>query len=147
MRRLIVPLFLITSALSLADQGGFGGPIHLTGLNGFPTNSAGAWHTGWYNTFGSPSDPGKNAYVIAGSSVLGNFLNSGNATPTMIDVDISAPGRYQFCALFEGNEIYAGRDFWGLNLFFNGQNVLPKISAYSAPNTGAALSPPTFSGR
>lgn len=132
MRSLVLLCSLTISSASLAAT--------LTGLNGTPTDASGNWHTGWYNTFGGNGDAGKNAYLIQGSNPYGSFLNSGNtAESTKIDVDLSAPGRYDFLAVFEGNEIFAGRDFWSLNLFFDGYNAAPAISVFGRPTWG--LSP------
>lgn len=116
--------------------------ITLTGICGFVTDAAGNWNTGWYNTFGP--DGGKNGYVVVGSNVNGGFINSGNSAATMISVNLATPGDYRLYVYFDGNEIYPPRDFWGVNLFFNGNNSSPGISAYGVPR-GAGESTPAFS--
>lgn len=122
-------------ALGLCATSSFA--VRLTGLNGSPTDAQGNWHTGWYNTYGGNGDTGKNAYVILGDNPNGNFVNSGNTTQsTAINVDLTQPGQYKFLAFFDGSEIYAGRDYWSLNLFFDGNNVNPAISVYARPSAG-----------
>jgi hypothetical protein len=108
--------------------------LTLTGINGTPSDSIGNWEIGWYNTYGSQNDVGKNAYVSLGNSLTSQFVNSGNGPDTMINIDLSVPGTYHLVAFFDGNEIYPGRDFWALNLFFNGQNHNPGISAVTTPS-------------
>lgn len=119
--------------------------LRLTGLNGSPTDASGNWHTGWYNTYGGNGDTGKNAFIVLGDNPNGAFINSGNSpTATGIDVDLTAPGRYKLIAFFDGYEIYQGRDFWSLNLFFNGANVNPAISVFGRPDYGTSQTPPDF---
>ncbi len=103
--------------------------LTLTGLNGTPTDANGNWHTGWYNTFGP--EIGKNAYVAVGS-LTGAFVNSGNSASTLLSIDLH-PGVYHLYAFFDGNEITPGRDFWGINLFFNGSSESAGISAFGVP--------------
>lgn len=106
--------------------------VSLTGICGFVTDASGNWQIGWYNTHGP--DGGKNAYVVR-DSVNGAFLNSGNGAATQVSVDLSTPGDYLLYAYFDGNEIYSGRDFWGLNLFFDGDASNPGISAFGRPQS------------
>lgn len=100
---------------------------NLTGICGFPTDENGNWKIGWYNTHGP--DPGKNGYVTVGD-VNGSFLNSGNNADTQITLDLSAPGTYTVYAFFDGNEMTAGREYWGVNLFFGEDTTSPGISAF-----------------
>lgn len=116
-------IFALLACLSGANA------LTLTGINGTPTDSNGNWHTGWYNTFGP--EIGKNAYVALGSAE-GAFLNSGNGPSTLLSINLN-PGVYNLFAYFDGNEIYAGRDYWGVNLFFNGSTETTGISAFAAP--------------
>ncbi len=122
-------------AMRISAMGGFFGiaafapAVTLTGLCGFVTDASGNWNTGWYNTYGP--DGGKNAYIVNGPSVDGGFINSGNSASTNVSIDLSARGHYRLYAYFDGNEIFAGRDYWGLNLFFDGRNSEAGISAYS----------------
>jgi hypothetical protein len=114
--------------------------VSLTGICGFVTDAGGNWQIGWYNTHGP--DGGKNAYVVR-DDVNGGFLNSGNGAATQVSIDLSAPGDYTLFSYFDGNEIYGGRDFWGLNLFFDGDQEAPGISAFGAPQ-GSGDNNPEF---
>lgn len=104
--------------------------LTLTGVCGFPTDASGNWQIGWYNSYGP--DGGKNAYVVR-DSIEGAFVNSGNDAAAQISIDLSVPGTYKLFTFFDGNEIYSPRDHWGLNLFFDGHNLSPGISAFAAP--------------
>ena len=127
-------LFLVVAASAFS--------VRLTGLNGTPTDSNGNWHTGWYNTYGDSRDPGKNAYLAMGDA-NGVFLNSGNTASSLaLDIDLSRPGVYSLFAFFDGREIYAGRDFWSLNLFFDGETMNPGISVYGRPDYVGSQTPP-----
>lgn len=112
--------------------------VSLTGICGFVTDAGGNWQIGWYNTHGP--DGGKNAYVVR-DDVQGAFVNSGNGAATEISIDLSAPGTYRLFGYFDGTEIYGGRDFWGVNLFFDGNQGAPGISAYARPQWAGDSSP------
>lgn len=131
----------IIGAVGIASTGA--NALSLTGICGFPTDDAGNWHTGWYNTFGP--DAGKNAYVVVGPNVNGAFVNSGNGAPTQVSIDLSTPGDYTLFAFFDGNEMTPGRDFWGINLFFDGNGSTPGISAFAKPQWANEAAPPAFS--
>lgn len=128
-------------ALGLALSGS-ASAVTLSGVCGFPTDESGNWKIGWYNTYGP--DGGKNAYITTGS-VHGGFLNSGNSASTQVSVDLSAPGVYTLYAFFDGNEMTAGRETWGVNLFFDGQNANPGISAFGRAQWSSDSSPAGFS--
>lgn len=113
----------------------------LTGICGFPTDELGKWKIGWYNTHGP--DPGKNGYVTVGD-VNGAFINSGNGTATQIALDLSAPGTYTIYAFFDGDEMTAGREFWGVNLFFGGDTINPGISAFGRAQWAGDSDPAYF---
>lgn len=115
--------------------------VTLTGICGFPTDDAGNWKIGWYNTHGP--DPGKNAYITVGD-VDGGFVNSGNSASTGIILDLSAPGTYRVYAFFDGDEMTAGRETWGINLFFDGQNSNPGISVFGRARWATDNGPATF---
>jgi len=134
-----------THALALAlglALSGSASAVTLTGVCGFPTDENGNWKIGWYNTYGP--DGGKNAYVTTGS-VSGGFLNSGNNAATQISLDLTAPGVYRLFAFFDGNEMTAGRETWGVNLFFDGQNGNPGISAFGRAQWSGDSGPAGFS--
>lgn len=99
----------------------------LTGICGFPTDELGNWKIGWYNTYGP--DGGKNGYVTV-DDIGGNFINSGNGAATHISLDLTAPGTYRIYTYFDGDEMTAGREYWGINLFFGGDSAQPGISAF-----------------
>lgn len=131
----------IALALGLALTGS-ASAVTLTGVCGFPTDENGNWKIGWYNTYGP--DGGKNAYITTGS-VAGGFVNSGNNASTQISLDITAPGVYKLFAFFDGNEMTAGRERWGVNLFFDGQNANPGISAFGRAQWASDSGPASFS--
>lgn len=128
-------------ALGLALSGS-ASAVSLTGICGFPTDDAGNWKIGWYNTHGP--DPGKNAYITVGD-VGGDFVNSGNNASTGIILDLNTPGIYHVYAFFDGNEMTAGRETWGVNLFFDGNNSTPGISAFGRARWATDSGPISFS--
>ena len=130
MRSPALRIILVSTAVVTATAAS---ALTLSGINGFPTDASGNWHTGWYNTYGGSDDIGKNGYVIAAADTQGSFLNSGNSAQTSISFDLNTPGTYNFLVFWDGEEIFAGRDFWGLNLFFNGNNSAAGISAFAQP--------------
>lgn len=134
----------VTHALGLVvglSMAGSASAVSLTGICGFPTDEMGNWKIGWYNTHGP--DPGKNAYVTVGS-VHGGFINSGNGGSTDVAIDLSAPGKYHLFAYFDGDEMTAGREYWGVNLFFDGSNASPGISAFGRAQWAVDAGPGEF---
>lgn len=113
----------------------------LTGICGFPTDELGNWKIGWYNTHGP--DGGKNGYVTVGD-VNGSFHNSGNGASTQISLDLTAPGTYTIYAFFDGDEMTAGREFWGVNLFFGNDTTNPGISAFGRAQWNGDSTPDFF---
>ncbi len=125
----LISLF-VTLCLSPASRG----DVTLTGLllNGTgadgQTGGSPIWNTlGGEVAFANIDVTQPNAGYTAG------FLNSGNGAATSISLSL-APGTYNFYFFTMG--------FWnndpgqyGLNLFFNGDNTNPGISAYSPRNT------------
>jgi hypothetical protein len=114
----------------------------LTGAVQFSTDSNGTFSGGQvWNTF---ADIGVfNLYVTqANSGINGAFLNSGNTNPaTRIHVELSAPGTYTFYMF--GQPGFSVSHF-GLNLFFNSDDVNPGISVF-APLTTTTVANPPFS--
>ncbi len=115
--------------------------LSLTGICGFPTDANGNWKIGWYNTHGP--DVGKNGYVAL-DNVTSGFVNSGNAGSTEISIDLNTVGTHRLFVYFDGSEIYSGRDFWGVNLFFNGHNDAAGISAFGHAEYAVDLAAPQF---
>ncbi|MEZ6050810.1 MAG: hypothetical protein R3C02_05370 [Planctomycetaceae bacterium] len=109
--------------------------LTLTGASLFNTNATGDWgNIDIWNTVGS--DPHWNVYFTApNSGSSGAFVNTGNGASTSLNLTL-APGTYVLS--FIGQSATA-RDYYGMNLFFEGSSV-PAISVFGAANT--ATSPP-----
>jgi len=95
----------------------------LTGAIAFSTDGSGNAGGQYWNSYGG--DPAWNLYVIQGAPG-GTFVNSGDGLATSISIPL-AVGANTFT--FEGE--YAGIiGAEGLNLFFDGANVVPGISVF-----------------
>jgi hypothetical protein len=125
--------------------------FQLTGLVIFYSNPTGSYiiGEGYGNTYGGDT-VSFNYYVVNGlspTSFENNFLNSGNVTtvPTKLAIDLNTPGTYNFTAFADTSrgEASSASEVWGINFFFNGNDLSPRISALGNPNT---TSPSFFPG-
>lgn len=108
----------------------------LTGINWYTTDSGKHFTGGYGNTYGGDT-ASRNLYVSVNQAIGGGpLLNSGNLTtaPTRIDVDLSAPGTYNF-QVYCNDESTVQNPFWGLNLFFDGNDLQPGISVWNVVDT------------
>lgn len=115
----------------------------MTGALQFSTNNSGALSGGQvWNSLGG--DGTFNLYVTqANSGINGAFLNSGNTNPAArINVDLSTPGTYMFHTFGQPGTI---QSFFGLNLFFDSDDVNPGISVFAAVDTPLSPPYPSFS--
>jgi hypothetical protein len=131
-------------------------PAHaalLTGAIVFNTTESGSFpgspFPAYANTYGGDTFS-FNYYVLnelPPVSLGGPFLNSDNVTtaPTRIAIDLSTPGTYSFTMLADsGDGDVTVSEFWGLNLFFAGNDTAPRISVYGRPNATSAAFFPSF---
>jgi len=103
------------------------GATTLTGLVNFSADAAGNFSGGQvWNTLGG--DGPFNLYVDNGSG----FINHGNAALTSLNLAL-VPGVQTYAIWGQPG---APNLFEGLNLFFNGNNATPGISAKNNTNTG-----------
>lgn len=107
----------------------------LTGITVFSTDANGnIITTAAFNTFGG--DLVNNIYVI-NDPVAQTFLNSGDSggasAPTGVNIAL-ATGAREFFASVDPTGTTQGM-FYGINLFFNGNNTTPRISAFTTINT------------
>lgn len=107
----------------------------LTGITVFSTDASGnIITTATFNTFGGDNIP--NIYVI-NDPIAQTFHNSGDSggtgAPTGINLSLSM-GLTQFFASVDPLNAIQGT-FYGINLFFNGNNATPGISAFTTINT------------
>jgi hypothetical protein len=121
----------------------------LTGAIIFTADSAGNRGSGWANT-DARNNSSFNVYVLPDlpSTSFGNgFLNSGNTFPgaTSINIGLSVPGTYSFTMLGDTSAGSVGISNWGLNLFFNGDDLNSKISVFGLSNTTNQANIPAFS--
>ncbi len=133
-------IFGIGSVFLTASAGPASADIALTGLIEFSMDATGASSGGsiWNSRGG---DAFFNLYVTgADSGIGGGFVNSGNAAGAGINLTLS-PGTSQF---FIFGEPGADIGHFALNLFFNGNNSAPGISAFAATNTSATPPSPSF---
>jgi len=103
--------------------------LTLTGINWYTLDSTGRYSGGYANTYGGDT-ASRNLYITENDPVgMGPLLNSGNLTtlPTRIQVNLSSPGTYHF-EMYCNGESTGAHPFWGLNLFFNGNDLKPGIS-------------------
>jgi len=110
--------------------------ITLTGINWFTLDSTGRYTGGYANTYGGDT-ASRNLYITENDPVgLGPLLNSGNfaSLPTRVQVDLSEPGTYNFEMYCNGGSS-ARIPFWGLNLFFDGNDLQPGISVNGVVDT------------
>lgn len=103
--------------------------VFMTGANWYTLDS-GAHYTGGYaNTYGGDTYS-RNLYMTEDVPVgQGTLLNSLNLTtlPTRIQVDLTTPGTYTF-QMYCNGESSGVTAFWGLNLFFDSNDLKPGIS-------------------
>src|ERR1044072_2361972 len=107
----------------------------LTGINWYTTNSSKQYTGGYGNTDGGDTYS-RNLYVSLNQDVgAGPLLNSANLTtaPTRVSVDLSSPGLYKF-QMYCNDESSIENPFWGLNLFFDGDDLKPGVSAWNVVN-------------
>jgi hypothetical protein len=136
---------LMALALVATMLGGTGRANTLTGLVVFGCDSSGKVNSiagvdsHYSNTYGG-DNYSFNDYILNGlppASFGGTFLNSGNLTtlPTTISIDNSSPGTYSYTVVADsslGDPSVA--PYWGMNLFFDGDNVHPRISVFATYN-------------
>jgi hypothetical protein len=111
--------------------------VNLTGITWYTTDSSKHYTGGFANTFGGDTYS-RNLYVTENQAVGGGPLaNSLNLTtaPTRVNFDLSAAGTYAF-QMYCNDESTTSNPFWGLNLFFNGNDTQSSISAWNVVNIG-----------
>ena len=85
--------------------------------------------TNWYDTLGG--NTGFNTYLTGpNTGINGAFVNSGNGASTSVDIPLSL-GSYSFY-MFNTSE---SSSYFGLNLFFDSDQVNPKITAITSLKT------------
>jgi len=125
---------LAGGTLALAVSSAFA-QTTLTGVNWYTTNSLKHYTGGYANTYGGDMYS-RNLYVSENQSPgSGPLLNSANLTtlPTRIQVNLSTPGTYTF-QMYCNDEASGITPYWGLNLFFNNDDLKPAISAWNVVN-------------
>lgn len=107
----------------------------LTGMVEFSCDSTGNASGGQvWNTLGVPPGGVWNLYVIQGVPG-GSFVNTGDGTTTSISIPLSV-GVHTFA--LNGDYSDVSVPYMGLNLFFAGDNVNPRISVFGANGGGGA---------
>jgi hypothetical protein len=107
----------------------------LTGVVWYTTDSTKHYTGGYANTYGGDTYS-RNLYVSENQAVgSGPLVNAGNVTtlPTRVDIDLNTPGTYNF-QMYCNDESTVLNPFWGMNLFFNGDDLRPGISAWNVAN-------------
>ena len=106
---------------------------HLTGIKLLSANdmSGGFNNASWFDTVGGNWD--FNVYVTgANTGNNGAFVNSGDSAATSIDIPINL-GTYAFWMF----TVSTSDNYWGMNLFFDQDQVNPKITAITNTKTNA----------
>lgn len=104
----------------------------LTGIVWYTTDSAKHYTGGYANTYGGDTYS-RNLYVSENQSVgSGALANSANMTtlPTRVNFSLSSPGNYAF-QMYCNGESSVSNPFWGLNLFFDNDDLDPSFSAWN----------------
>ena len=97
--------------------------VHLTGVKVFSNDGY------WFDTVGG--NTGFNIYLTGpNTGINGAFVNSGNGASTSVDIPLSL-GSYSFY-MFNTSE---SSSYFGLNLFFDSDQVNPKITAITSLKT------------
>lgn len=131
-------VFVLCLSLTSISEVGAADIVHLTGVKIF---SAGGMDgifnmNNWYDTLGG--NTGFNTYLTGpNTGINGAFVNSGNGASTSVDIPLSL-GSYSFY-MFNTSE---SSSYWGLNLFFDSDQVNPKITAITSMKT--SLTEPPF---
>lgn len=136
-RRLHLIALIIVGGPTAFPTPSRGGPI-LTGLvqHGVqPGENGQTAGSPIYNTLGNESSFANIYLVQANAGPNGPFLNSGNGDAARIAVSLT-PGTYQF--YFFAYNFHDPTGYFGLNLFFDGDDTHPGISAWSPTNTVTA---------
>ena len=108
----------------------------LTGITWYTLDAARHYSGGYANTYGGDTYS-RNLYVTENQQVgYGSLLNSANLTtlPTRVQVDVSAAGTYSF-QMYCNDESTTTHPNWGLNLFFNNDDLHPGISVSNVVDT------------
>jgi hypothetical protein len=126
----------------------------LTGVNLSRADSNGNSQLNAYAATVGGNNTNELLYGLAGlpaASLSTNnpFLNSGNLStaPTRIALGLSTPGTYSYTFLSDtgsNGEISYGTGEVGLNLFFDGNDVTPDISALAYANATSTSNYPSF---
>lgn len=118
--------------------------LFLTGLTEFSTTSEGLRAGDVWDTTGGFAGPGGspfNLYVSQGGSAA-PFINSGNDDSVRISIELIADSDYTLT--FRGSFGVSGaaqREFYGLNLFFNLDDLHPQISVFAPVQIDAVIPP------
>ncbi len=102
----------------------------LTGAVWYTMNPEGHFSGGYANTYGGDTYS-RNLYITENQTVgSGALLNSGNVAgaPTQPAIDISAEGIHNF-QMYCNSDLSGATTYWGLNLFFDNDNLHPLIAA------------------
>jgi hypothetical protein len=108
----------------------------LTGVNWYTLNAAHQYTGGYANTYGGDTYS-RNLYGTENQNVgQGSLLNAQNlkTLPTRVQVDLSVPGTYTFQMYCNGDSSGI-TPYWGLNLFFDTNDLQPGISVRNAVDT------------
>jgi len=112
----------------------------------FRSDSSGSSIGQGWNTRGG--DWVYNLYLLSGNA----FINSGDSSSTLINLDLSHPGDYTFGILADNSAGSSGVTNLGLNLFFDNNSNTPRISAKGSQggifsvNTSSNTPTPGFGG-
>ena len=132
-------LMIVTVATLLCPNCTWAGPI-LTGAQVLTSDASGAFQAlhSW-NTVPGGAD---NLWIVDGSDMLGPFINGPTDLNASIAIELS-PGTRTFSMFGEGGGESDG--YWGIRLYFDGNNTQPGISLFAATDTTSLGADPIFS--
>ena len=129
---------LVLTALVGSALAAQAGAQQLTGAIVYAANVNGNPNSDGWNTLGG--DFVNNIYMKQGAS----FINGpGNGADARISDNLTAPGDYTFTMFGDGG---SQNDYHALNLFFDGNDTTPRISALVATDTTGATTAFTANG-
>ncbi len=131
----------VTAAIGIALSTSAYASTTLSGLKLFSTDATGRDSGIGSQVWATPSGGGPSKLWVIRGTPDDAFLNGPSNAAAAINIPLTN-GRHTFTIYGAPG---AEKDFFGLNLFFNGASTKPNISIFAAPHRNASAPPPAFS--
>lgn len=126
---------LVMLALGIASRAN---ALSLTGITQFSTDASGnIANIDFWNTLPNSNTTPYKLWVTQGDGLNNSFINGPTQSQSSINIPLS-DGIYNFTVFGEPGATIGS---FGINLFFNGLNNIPKISAYAQAQTNLSTVP------